>query len=287
MNYNFTDRVRSILAMAREDAVKLGHDYVGTEHILLGLMREGEGVATQVLTRMGVESERIVALVRKRVNEGKGTGEVGELPYTGSAKKVLEFAMSEARSLHHSYVGTEHILLGLLRQKEGLAAGVLAEVQVTFGKARREVMKILGTSSSEESTPAQPPRKRKEEKKSKTPALDHFCRDITNLARENRLDPIIGRAVEIERIMEVLARRKKNNPVLIGEPGGWEDGNRGGPGPGNRPQRCTGCAGGAPDSGPRHGRGGGGHEVQRAVRGATEGDRSGGNQDEGRNHLHR
>ncbi|HSJ26499.1 MAG TPA: ATP-dependent Clp protease ATP-binding subunit [Longimicrobiales bacterium] len=224
MNYNFTDRVRKVLAMAREEAIRLQHDYVGTEHILLGLIREGEGVAAAVLMNLNVDLEQIHERIEDSVRKGKATIALGELPYTSRAKKVLEYAMAEARELNHSYVGTEHLLLGLLREEKGIAAQVLNALGVTLEDARAETLKLLGSdvgppqsggSSGSGGSTAAP----KGEKKSKTPALDHFCRDLTELAREEKLDPTIGRATEIERVMEVLSRRKKNNPVLIGEPG--------------------------------------------------------------------
>jgi ATP-dependent Clp protease ATP-binding subunit ClpC len=224
MNYNFTDRVRKVLAMAREEAIRLQHDYVGTEHILLGLIREGEGVAAAVLMNLNVDLEQIHERIEESVRKGKATIALGELPYTSRAKKVLEYAMAEARELNHSYVGTEHLLLGLLREEKGIAAQVLNSLGVSLEDARAETLKLLGSDVN----PSQPagggsgsgsPAAPKGEKKSKTPALDHFCRDLTDLAREGKLDPTIGREKEIERVMEVLSRRKKNNPVLIGEPG--------------------------------------------------------------------
>jgi ATP-dependent Clp protease ATP-binding subunit ClpC len=220
MNYNFTDRVRKVLAMAREEAIRLQHDYVGTEHILLGLIREGDGVAAEVLRNLTADLDDLARLVEENVRHGSSSTPLGELPYTTRAKKVLEYAMAEARELNHSYVGTEHLLLGLLREEKGLAAKVLDEVGIGLEEARGEMLKLLGTdmpSSGQPSTPG--PAHAKGESKSKTPALDHFCRDLTELAAEGKLDPTIGRASEIERVMEVLSRRKKNNPVLIGEPG--------------------------------------------------------------------
>jgi ATP-dependent Clp protease ATP-binding subunit ClpC len=224
MNYNFTDRVRKVLAMAREEAIRLQHDYVGTEHILLGLIREGEGVAAAVLMNLNVDLEQIHERIEDSVRKGKATIALGELPYTSRAKKVLEYAMAEARELNHSYVGTEHLLLGLLREEKGIAAQVLNALGVSLEDARAETLKLLGSDvgpsqSSSSSGPTGSSATPKGEKKSKTPALDHFCRDLTELAREDKLDPTIGRAQEIERVMEVLSRRKKNNPVLIGEPG--------------------------------------------------------------------
>ncbi|MEN8144243.1 MAG: ATP-dependent Clp protease ATP-binding subunit [Gemmatimonadota bacterium] len=220
MNYNFTDRVRRVLATAREEAIRLQHDYVGTEHILLGLVRQGDGVAAEVLRNLAADFEELLRLVEEQVKPGSSTTPIGELPYTTRAKKVLEYAMAEARELNHSYVGTEHLLLGLLREEKGLAARVLGNMDIGLEEARGEMLKLLGTDMpSEGSVPAPAEALPKGESKSKTPALDHFCRDLTELAAENKLDPTIGRAGEIERVMEVLSRRKKNNPVLIGEPG--------------------------------------------------------------------
>ncbi len=218
MNYNFTDRVRKVLALAREEAIRLQHDYVGTEHILLGLIREGEGVAAAVLSNLAADLDELHRLVEENVRRGKSASSIPELPYTSRAKKVLEYGMAEAKDLNHSYVGTEHLLLGLLREEKGLAAKVLGELGISLDEARTETLKLLGTempSSAPSSSGGAP----KGEKKSKTPALDHFCRDLTQLAGEGELDPTIGREEEIERVMEVLSRRKKNNPVLIGEPG--------------------------------------------------------------------
>src|SRR4051795_1289044 len=225
--YNFTERVRKVLAMAREEAARLHHEYVGTEHILLGLIREGEGVAATVLQNLSVELDEIQQKIEETVKKGKASQTTGpDLPYTSRAKKVLELAMSEARELSHSYVGTEHLLLGLLREEKGIAAQVLTDAGVNLDAARAETLRILGTEMPQQqggaqaAAGAQPaPSAPKGEKKSKTPALDHFCRDLTQLAAEGQLDPTIGRAKEIERVMEILARRKKNNPGLIGEPG--------------------------------------------------------------------
>jgi len=232
--YNFTERVRKVLAMAREEAARLHHEYVGTEHILLGLIREGEGVAAAVLQSLNVDLDEIQQKIEDTVKKGKAAQATGpDLPYTSRAKKVLELAMSEARELNHSYVGTEHLLLGLLREEKGIAAQVLTDSGVNLDAARTETLRLLGTemppggaptaqaSGGGGSTPGATPSGSgaKAEKKSKTPALDHFCRDLTVLAAEGALDPTIGRAKEIERVMEVLSRRKKNNPVLIGEPG--------------------------------------------------------------------
>jgi len=225
--YNFTERVRKVLQMAREEAQRLHHEYVGTEHVLLGLIREGEGVAAAVLQNLNVDLDEVQQKIEETVKKGKAVQATGpDLPYTSRAKKVLELAMSEARELNHSYVGTEHLLLGLLREEKGIAAQVLTEAGVNLDAARTETLRLLGTEMPQQggaapqaagqSPPAAAP---KTDKKSKTPALDHFCRDLTQLAAESELDPTIGRQKEIERVMEILTRRKKNNPVLIGEPG--------------------------------------------------------------------
>src|SRR5687767_10617387 len=226
--YNFTERVRKVLAMAREEAERLRHEYVGTEHILLGLIREGEGVAAAVLQNLSVDLDEIQQKIEDTVKKGKATAATGpDLPYTSRAKKVLELAMAEARDLTHNYVGTEHLLLGLLREEKGIAAQVLTDAGINLDAARAETLRLLGTdmpqggatTGSSSTTSGAPAATGKGEKKSKTPALDHFCRDLTQLAAENQLDPTIGRSKEIERVMEILTRRKKNNPVLIGEPG--------------------------------------------------------------------
>ena len=226
--YNFTERVRKVLAMAREEAERLRHEYVGTEHILLGLIREGEGVAAAVLQNLSVDLDEIQQKIEDTVKKGKAAAATGpDLPYTSRAKKVLELAMAEARDLTHNYVGTEHLLLGLLREEKGIAAQVLTDAGINLDAARAETLRLLGTDmpqggaapTSSSSTAGAPASTGKGEKKSKTPALDHFCRDLTQLAAESQLDPTIGRSKEIERVMEILTRRKKNNPVLIGEPG--------------------------------------------------------------------
>jgi ATP-dependent Clp protease ATP-binding subunit ClpC len=226
--YNFTERVRKVLAMAREEAERLRHEYVGTEHILLGLIREGEGVAAAVLQNLSVDLDEIQQKIEDTVKKGKAAAATGpDLPYTSRAKKVLELAMAEARDLTHNYVGTEHLLLGLLREEKGIAAQVLTDAGINLDAARAETLRLLGTdmpqggsaTASPGGSSAAPASTGKAEKKSKTPALDHFCRDLTQLAAESQLDPTIGRAKEIERVMEILTRRKKNNPVLIGEPG--------------------------------------------------------------------
>ena len=229
MNYNFTERVRKVLSMARQEAIRLQHDYVGTEHILLGLIREGEGVAAHVLGNLNVDLDQIHERIDQSVRRGTATIALGDLPYTNPAKQVLELAMAEAHELSHSYVGTEHLLLGLLKERKGIAAQVLNALGVTLDEARAETLKVLGSDvASSDSAPAPAGgaptgapagSSQRPDRRSRTPALDHFCRDLTGLAQRGELDPIVGRDTEIERVIEILCRRRKNNPVLIGEPG--------------------------------------------------------------------
>jgi ATP-dependent Clp protease ATP-binding subunit ClpC len=197
--------------LAREEAARLQHDYIGTEHLLLGVIREGEGIAATVLNNLGLDLDAIRQAVESMVSSTGGTLTIGEIPFTPRAKRVLELSVDEARQLGHNYVGTEHLLLGLIREGEGVAARVLLELGVDRKKVREETLKLLGGAPAS----AQPEREGKVE----TPALNQFGRDLTTLAREGKLDPIIGRESEIERVIQVLSRRKKNNPILIGEPG--------------------------------------------------------------------
>ena len=204
----FTERARKVLVLAKEEARRFNHDYIGTEHILLGLLREGEGVACAVLQNLGVDLNRLRKELERLISPGSITTIGGDLPFTPRAKKALELAAEEARNLGHNYIGTEHILLGLLREEEGLAAQVLYGMGVDLEKVREEIASLLGGSSPQASPTT-----------SKTPALDSFGRDLTRLAKEGKLDPVIGRKVEIERVIQVLSRRTKNNPVLLGEAG--------------------------------------------------------------------
>ena len=224
MNYNFTDRVRKVLSLAREEAIQLQHDYVGTEHILLGLIREGGGVASVVLEGLGIEPDEIHAIVNEFIKKGSTEPPTEDLPYTTRSKKVLDLAMGQAAEMNHSYVGTEHLLLGLLLETKGIAAQVLTNLGLKVGAAKKEILRIL-SPNADNVFQGDPVNQKKpvgvtgKDSKSKTPALDHFCRDLTKMARKGKLDPTIGRHTEIERAVEILCRRKKNNPVLIGEPG--------------------------------------------------------------------
>jgi len=215
---NFTPRAQQVLALARKEADRFNHNYVGTEHLLLGLIKLGQGVAVNVLQKMGLDLETVSMEVEKQVGSGPETKMVGNIPYTPRVKKVLALAGKEAKALNHSYVGTEHILLGLLREGEGVAARALKSLEVDIERTRNEILKELDpnfTPPEAEQESGEPSSK----KDVKTPALRAFGRDLTELAKKNELDPVIGRRNEIERVIQVLCRRTKNNPVLIGEAG--------------------------------------------------------------------
>jgi ATP-dependent Clp protease ATP-binding subunit ClpC len=207
----FTERAQKVLSLAQEEAVRLGHTNIGTEHILLGLIREGDGIAAKALTALGLGMEKIQKEVETLI--GHGSGQPTSIAYTPRAKKVIELSMDEARKLGHSYVGTEHILLGLIREGEGVAARVLNNLGVSLNKARGQVLQLLGSTESASSHQGGT------QMSASTPTLDSLARDLTQSARESNLDPVIGRSKEIERVIQVLSRRTKNNPVLIGEPG--------------------------------------------------------------------
>src|SRR2546428_848166 len=213
---NFTPRAQQVLALARKEADRFNHNYVGTEHLLLGLIKLGQGVAVNVLQKMGLDLETVRMEVEKQVGSGPETKMVGNVPYTPRVKKVLALAGKEAKALNHSYVGTEHILLGLLREGEGVAARVLKSLEVDIERTRNEILKELDPNF----TPPEADEGGEPTKKDvKTPALRAFGRDLTDLAKKDELDPVIGRRNEIERVIQVLCRRTKNNPVLIGEAG--------------------------------------------------------------------
>ncbi len=208
----FTERVRKVIQLAREEAARFNHDYIGTEHLLLGLVKEGEGIASAALANLGVDLRTLRLEVEKLVEQGPATVSEGDIPFNPQAKKVLELSVEEARKFGHNYIGTEHLLLGLIKEGEGIAAHVLDNMKVDVEKVQREVVKLLGGTSSKFSGAA-------ESKKTQTPALDAFGRDLTEMARQDKLDPVIGREDEIERVIQILSRRTKNNPVLIGEAG--------------------------------------------------------------------
>jgi ATP-dependent Clp protease ATP-binding subunit ClpC len=218
MYEKFTDRARKVIAFAKEEAQRLGHDYIGTEHILLGIIKDGGGMAAAVMETLNIDLEKLRLEIEERVMESNGsTMLAGEIPFMPQTKRAFELAAEESQGMGHNYIGTEHLLLGLLKEEEGTAARVLKEMGVTYRKAKEMTINILGTSAPSKlahfsaggATAA----------KTTTPTLDNFGRDLTTLARDGRLDPVIGRADEIERVIQILSRRTKNNPVLIGEPG--------------------------------------------------------------------
>ncbi|MGA1044943.1 MAG: ATP-dependent Clp protease ATP-binding subunit [Phycisphaerales bacterium] len=221
-----TDRARKVMALANQEAQRFNHEYIGTEHILLGLVKEGSGVGANVLKNLGIDLRKVRLEVEKLVKSGPEMVTMGKLPQTPRAKKVIEYAIEEARNLNHNYVGTEHLLLGLLREHDGVAAQVLLNLGLKLEEVREEVLNLLGAGveNEEQAGPGEPeaagePGPTARRGKSKTPALDSFGRDLTELAREGKLDPVIGRANEIERVIQILSRRTKNNPVLLGEAG--------------------------------------------------------------------
>ncbi len=208
----FTERARKVIVYAKEEARRFNHDYIGTEHLLLGLVREGEGVAAAVLQKLGLDLETIRIEVEKLVQPGPQTQVLGDIPFTPRSKKALELSAEEARALGHNYIGTEHLLLGLVKEGEGMAYRVLLNLGLDLGKLRNEVMELLGSGipgyNAQEPT-----------KSDKTPAIDAYGRNLNKLAKDGKLDPVIGREEEIQRIVQILSRRTKNNPVLLGEAG--------------------------------------------------------------------
>jgi ATP-dependent Clp protease ATP-binding subunit ClpC len=226
MYERFTDRARKVMQLANQEAQRFNHEYIGTEHILLGLVKEGSGVAANVLKNLDIDLRKIRLEVEKIVQTGPGGEQVvmGKLPHTPRAKKVIEYSVEEARNLNHNYVGTEHLLLGLLREQEGVAAQVLMNLGLKLEDVREEVLNLLGHNMPDSTEGAGGGGGGTSERtsgkgKSKTPALDSFGRDLTELARQGKLDPVIGRSNEIERVIQILSRRQKNNPVLLGEAG--------------------------------------------------------------------
>ncbi|MEN6308426.1 MAG: ATP-dependent Clp protease ATP-binding subunit [Anaerohalosphaeraceae bacterium] len=226
----FTDRARKVMALANQEAQRFNHEYIGTEHILLGLVKEGSGVGAQVLKNLDVDIKKLRLEIEKLVKSGPDMVTMGKLPQTPRAKKVIEYAIEEARSLNHNYVGTEHILLGLLRETEGIAAQVIMSLGLKLEDVRQEVLNLLGAGAEDNAgtypsmgmkmnPPANGGTVAGVKPKSKTPALDSFGRDLTELAAKGELDPVIGRSNEIERLIQILCRRTKNNPVLLGEAG--------------------------------------------------------------------
>jgi ATP-dependent Clp protease ATP-binding subunit ClpC len=223
----FTDRARKVIALARQEAERLRNDYIGTEHVLIGLIKEGSGVASNILENLNINPEKVLQEIEKIAQPGSNMVTMGQLPFTPRTKKMLEYSLEEMRNLGHNYIGTEHLLLGLIRENDSEAAQVMISMGIELDLVRKEVLKILGASdadavgvsSGNPQTPNQPSAQPSAAGSSKTPALDAFGRDLTELARKNKLDPVIGRSKEIERMLQILCRRSKNNPVLIGEAG--------------------------------------------------------------------
>src|SRR5262245_51115179 len=210
----FTERARQVVVLAQDEARALKHNYIGTEHILLGLLREEEGLAARVLESLDITVEEVRAQVARIVGQGDEVT-TGQIPFTPRAKKVLELALREALSLGHNYIGTEHILLGLVRENEGVAARILLDFDADAEKIRNEIIRMLSGPGRRQSGASVAPG----EKTKSSKLLDQFGRNLTKAAVEGKLDPVVGRQTEIERVMQILSRRQKNNPVLIGEPG--------------------------------------------------------------------
>ena len=217
MDSNFSNRVQDVIRLSREEAIRLGHDYIGTEHLLLGIIREGEGIAIKIFKNLGKDTAKVKKVIEDTVRQSGATLTVGNIPLTKQAEKVLKITYLEAKIFKSDVIGTEHLLLSILREDDNLASQILQQFGVTYEVVKEELQNILSGKSS---TPPSPkPAGEKKPERSKTPVLDNFGRDLTRLAIEDKLDPIVGREKEIERVAQVLSRRKKNNPVLIGEPG--------------------------------------------------------------------
>jgi len=218
MDSNFSNRVQDVIRLSREEAIRLGHDYIGTEHLLLGIIREGEGIAIKIFKNLGVDAFKIKKTVEDTVRQSGGTLTVGNIPLTKQAEKVLKITYLEAKLFKSEVIGTEHLLLSILREDDNLAAQILHQFNINYEAVKTELLNILSGKPSGNQPTSKASAEKKQER-SKTPVLDNFGRDLTKMAMENKLDPIVGREKEIERVAQVLSRRKKNNPVLIGEPG--------------------------------------------------------------------
>lgn len=221
MDSNFSNRVQDVIRLSREEAIRLGHDYIGTEHLLLGIIREGEGIAIKIFKNLGVDAPKIKKAVEDTVRQSGGSLTVGNIPLTKQAEKVLKITYLEAKLFKSDVIGTEHLLLSILREDDNLAAQILHQFNINYENTKNELLNILSGKPTAGGAPQSAPKPQVEKKaeKTKTPVLDNFGRDLTKSAIEGKLDPIVGREKEIERVAQVLSRRKKNNPVLIGEPG--------------------------------------------------------------------
>jgi len=219
MDGNFSDRLQDVIRLSREEALRLGHDYIGTEHLLLGIIREGQGVAIRILRNLDCDLVRLKKSVEDTVRTAGGTLTIGNIPLTKQAEKVLKITQIEAKIYKADVIGTEHLLLSLLRDEENIATQILHQYNITYDVTRAELNEMLSSKEPKDQFRGTPPPAEKKIEKTKTPVLDNFGRDLTKLANEDKLDPVVGREKEIERVAQILSRRKKNNPVLIGEPG--------------------------------------------------------------------
>ncbi len=219
MDSNFSQRVQEVIRLSREEAIRLGHDYIGTEHLLLGIIREGEGLAISIFKNLGIDLNALKRNIEDTVKHSGSTLTIGNIPLTKQAEKVLKITYLEAKLFKSDIIGTEHLMLSILREDDNLASQILHQFNVTYDSVKTELVNILTGQKSAAGTSQQSKTSERKADKSKTPVLDNFGRDLTKLATENKLDPIVGREKEIERVAQVLSRRKKNNPVLIGEPG--------------------------------------------------------------------
>ncbi len=218
MDGNFSDRLQDVIRLSREEALRLGHDYIGTEHLLLGIIREGQGVAIRILRNLDCDLMKLKKAIEDTVRTSGGTLTIGNIPLTKQAEKVLKITQIESKIYKADVIGTEHLLLSLLRDEDNIATQILHQFSVTYDTARAELNDMLSSKGPKDSS-TRPIAKDKKTEKTKTPVLDNFGRDLTKLAIEDKLDPVVGREKEIERVAQILSRRKKNNPVLIGEPG--------------------------------------------------------------------
>ena len=214
MRQNFTNRLQKVIRYAKEEASRLGSDYIGSEHLLLGIIRESDGLALQILENLGINKDQLKRRIENRITGSSLSISVSNLPLSSKAEKVLKLTYLEAKNFRSDVIGTEHLILSMLKDSECQASQILNEIKIDYEKVFQELQNIV-----EGKLPMQGSSERTQTKKNKTPALDHFARDLTELAIEGKLDPIIGRQKEIERVAQILSRRKKNNPVLIGEPG--------------------------------------------------------------------
>ncbi|GAB1370772.1 hypothetical protein MASR1M45_08340 [Candidatus Kapaibacterium sp.] len=222
MEGNFSNRVNDVIRLSREEAIRLGHDYIGTEHLLLGIIREGEGLAVKILKNLGTDLYKLKKSVEDTVRSSASTMTIGNIPLTKQAEKVLKITYLEAKFVKSEVIGTEHLLLSLLRDEENIAAQILSQFSVNYENSKKELDNILSgnpSSGGQKQGLGNQSKQKQSKEKVKTPVLDNFGRDLTKLALEGKLDPVIGRTKEIERVSQILSRRKKNNPVLIGEPG--------------------------------------------------------------------